>query len=146
MRYCNFCHRLTTGQPLFCNFCGRSYDVKLCPSRHINPRAATICSECGSRDLSTPQPPISFSRIVLFRFLRILPGVLLLLVTVAFFFGLVSALLHNITVQRQALGAGLLLALLWWLYLHLPGFVRHGLQRFIRRGKAGKGGSHGHHG
>ncbi len=31
MRYCNQCHRITAGEPLFCNFCGRSYDFKLCP-------------------------------------------------------------------------------------------------------------------
>lgn len=145
MRYCNYCHRLTTGEPLFCNFCGRSYDVKLCPARHINPRAATICSQCGSHDLSTPQPPISLATTLLLHSVRIFPGILLLLVTLVFFFGLISVLLHNVAVQGQALCAGLVLALLWWLYLHLPGFVRHGIQRFVRRGKASKGGGHGHH-
>ena len=58
MRYCNECHRMTAGEPLFCNFCGRSYDLKLCPHRHPNPRNAEICSECGSRDLSTPHPHV----------------------------------------------------------------------------------------
>ena len=29
---------MTAGEPLFCNFCGRSYDLKLCPHRHPNPR------------------------------------------------------------------------------------------------------------
>ena len=58
MRYCNQCHRITPGEPLFCNFCGRSYDFKLCPHRHPNPRNAEICSQCGSRELSTPHPRV----------------------------------------------------------------------------------------
>src|SRR5216684_2914579 len=60
MKYCYECGRMTPGEPLFCNFCGRSYDVKLCPGRHVNPRHAEVCSQCGSRDLSTPQPKVSW--------------------------------------------------------------------------------------
>src|SRR6202167_1008942 len=56
MKYCFNCNRITPGEPLFCNSCGYSYDVKLCPRRHRNPRSAQACSQCGSRDLSTPQP------------------------------------------------------------------------------------------
>lgn len=55
MRLCHSCYRLTLGSPRFCNSCGRSYDVKLCPSGHRNARTATACAECGSRELSTPQ-------------------------------------------------------------------------------------------
>src|SRR5271169_1531111 len=58
MKYCYQCGRMTDGEPLFCNFCGRSYDVKLCPRLHVNPRFADACSRCGSRDLSTPQPKV----------------------------------------------------------------------------------------
>ena len=56
MRYCNYCRKFTAGNAPFCNFCGRSYGVKLCPRGHKNPRAAEACSECGSMDLSTPSP------------------------------------------------------------------------------------------
>jgi hypothetical protein len=56
MRYCNHCKKFTVGNPPYCNFCGRSYRVKLCPRGHKNPRAAQACSECGSKDLSTPMP------------------------------------------------------------------------------------------
>ncbi len=59
MRYCNHCRKFTAGKAPFCNFCGRSYGVKLCPRGHSNPRAAEACSECGSKDLSTPMPPNS---------------------------------------------------------------------------------------
>jgi len=37
MKYCYQCGKLTNGDPAFCNHCGRSYDVKLCPRMHQNP-------------------------------------------------------------------------------------------------------------
>lgn len=144
MRYCTNCRHITPGQPLFCNFCGRSYDVKLCPSRHTNPRSATVCSQCGSRELSSPQPRAAFAIRLLLRLAWVAGGVFLLLVTVLFFLELLEALLHNPAVQTQAFCVGLVIAILWWLYMQLPGFVRTGLRRMVRRGK-GKGGEHGHH-
>ena len=74
MRYCNQCHRMTAGEPLFCNFCGRSYELKLCPHRHPNPRNAEICSQCGSRDLSTPHPHVALWLAVAIKVLTGLPG------------------------------------------------------------------------
>jgi RNA polymerase subunit RPABC4/transcription elongation factor Spt4 len=59
MRLCTNCHQITVGKPLFCNKCGSSYNLKLCSRLHVNPRAAKICSQCGSKDLSTPQPKVS---------------------------------------------------------------------------------------
>lgn len=56
MRYCSNCKKLTAGKPPYCNHCGRTYGVRLCPRGHVNPRAAEACSECGSMDLSTPSP------------------------------------------------------------------------------------------
>ena len=61
MKYCYHCGHMTAGEPLFCDHCGRSYDVKLCPRLHPNPRGAEVCSQCGSRELSTPQPKIPMS-------------------------------------------------------------------------------------
>ena len=58
MRFCNRCRKLTTGDPLFCAFCGSTYDVKLCSRHHPNPRYVEVCSQCGSRDMTTPHPPI----------------------------------------------------------------------------------------
>ena len=77
MRYCNQCHKITPGEPLFCNFCGRSYNLKLCPHRHPNPRSAEICSQCGSRELSTPHPRVPFLLLPLVWLLTALPGLLL---------------------------------------------------------------------
>src|ERR1700738_624453 len=60
MKYCYNCNRATIREPLFCNFCGRSYNIKLCPKLHVNPRNAEPCSHCGSRELSLPQPKVPF--------------------------------------------------------------------------------------
>lgn len=144
MRYCHACHRMTTGEPLFCNFCGRSYDVKLCPSRHINPRAATVCSQCGSHDLSTPQPPVPFSTRMTLRLLRLLPGILLLGFSVLFLVELVKAFLQSPVLQAQFVWLCLLLGFLWWLYVRLPGFIRHGIGKIGRKRKGGGGGHGGH--
>jgi len=142
MRYCNNCHRITLGEPLFCNFCGRSYDVKLCPARHINPRSAVICSQCGSHDLSTPHPRMSILKNVLLRSIRIVPGILLLVFSILFLVEFVRSFLQNPVIQAQTLCAGLMLALLWWAYMQLPAFIRNGLKAFVRRKRSKDRGHH----
>jgi hypothetical protein len=57
MKHCSQCRRFTAGRPTYCPFCGRSYNVKICPRGHASPRGVTFCAECGSGDLSTPAPP-----------------------------------------------------------------------------------------
>src|SRR5215813_4390813 len=114
MRYCHQCYRITPGEPLFCNFCGRSYDWKLCPHRHPNPRNAEICSQCGSRDLSMPAPHTSFVVALLVKLLTILPGFALVVLSTLFLFGLIQALLTNQALMFQAVIAGLMLAFLWY--------------------------------
>ena len=133
MRYCNHCHRITQGEPLFCNFCGRSYDFKLCPSRHPNPRNAEICSQCGSRELSTPQPRIPLWLAPLVALLSAMPGLLLLGVTILFFFALINVLIRDQQLLFQAMLAGLMLAFLWYLYMHLPAFLRRFISKLFHR-------------
>ena len=52
MRYCPNCQRINAGSPVICNYCGRTWYVRLCPSRHENPYDAQYCATCGSVDLS----------------------------------------------------------------------------------------------
>ena len=144
MRYCNQCHKVTPGEPLFCNFCGRSYDFKLCPQRHPNPRNAEVCNQCGSRELSMPHPRVPFWLRTLLVLLSLLPGLFLAAVSIAFVFGLVRALLINQQLQFQALMAGLMLAFLWYLYLHLPAVLRRFLTRLFRRSRHDQRDGHGH--
>ena len=137
MRYCNQCHRITPGEPLFCNFCGRSYDLKLCPHRHPNPRSAEICSQCGSRDLSIPQPHVPLWLSPLLVLLSGLPGLLLLAITTLFAIGLINALISDQQLMFQFMLVGLMLAFLWYLYMHLPAFIRRSLIRLFRRSQRG---------
>src|SRR3954447_15764946 len=109
MRYCHNCHKVTTGEPLFCHSCGSTYDAKLCPARHINPRWATVCAQCGSRDLSTPAPrvPLSFRLMLLLGSLA--PGLVLVLLLVLAVSAVVQAVLTNQAIQGQLLAAILIL-------------------------------------
>ena len=135
MRYCNQCHRITSGEPLFCNFCGRSYDSKLCPHRHPNPRNAEICSQCGSRELSTPHPRVPLWLAPIVTLLTVLPGLALAAISIAFAFGLVRTILTNQALMFQAVLAGSMLALLWYLYSQLPHFLRRFISRLFRRSR-----------
>lgn len=145
MKYCHNCHRITVGEPLFCSFCGRTYEVKLCPRLHPNPRTADVCSQCGSRDLSTPEPHSSFWTHFLERLVHVLPGIFLLLISVMFFAAFLQAFLTNPAVQGQFLTVGLLLALLWWLYVKLPRFVQRTIRKGIHRLTGRSGGHDEHH-
>jgi RNA polymerase subunit RPABC4/transcription elongation factor Spt4 len=137
MRLCTNCHRITLGEPLFCSFCGRTYDVKLCHEhRHPNPRNARVCSQCGSTDFTTPQPkPALLLRPLIF-LLSVLPGLLLLLISALFLVSFFQALISSPQLLGQFLVAGLLLAILWLLYMQLPRFVRSGVHRLFGKSKS----------
>lgn len=120
MKYCYECGHVTGGEPLYCQFCGRTYDVKLCPRHHANPRFAEVCSQCGSRDFSTPQPKISFVWRVGVILVRIVLGALLVAASLSF---LVAALLRR-EVQNGLIAVGLLLGVLWFLWSMLPNWFR----------------------
>ena len=113
MKYCHKCHRITAGKPTFCNWCGATYDVKLCPRLHVNPRAAQVCSQCGSHDLSTPQPRIPLALRPAVFLLSLGPGVVLLLLllvwTVFFVRQLVADPNHLFGYMVVALILGLML-------------------------------------
>jgi Flp pilus assembly protein TadB len=126
---------------MFCNFCGRSYDFKLCPSRHPNPRNAEVCNQCGSRELSTPQPRVPLWLVPMVALLSVLPGLLLAGVTVLFLIALVNALVHSPQALFQLMLIGLMLSFLWYLYMHLPAFLRRFLSRLFHRSKRD---DHGH--
>jgi len=118
MRYCTQCHHITLGKALFCNVCGSSYDVKLCPSRHVNPRTAAVCSQCGSHDLSTPAPRVSpWVRIVLWS-APVLAGLLLILLSLLALAALLDVVVSSQEVPPKLAAGVLLLAGLWLCYLH----------------------------
>src|SRR6266481_1942139 len=120
MKYCNSCRRTTYGEPLFCNHCGSSYDVKYCPRHHPNPRNAEVCSECGNRDLSTPQHKISIGKRFLIFLLMKLPIVLLMAGLVAVSVFIVKRLLFGPESFLPLMCIALFLGLLLWFWMMLP--------------------------
>jgi hypothetical protein len=126
MKYCYQCGKMTAGEPLYCGTCGRTYDVKLCPRAHVNPRGAEVCSKCGSRELSTPQPRIPMSLRLLALLLRLGLGLLLFHASLS----LVIALVRTPEVQRALVAFGLLLTGLWWLWSKLPDWFQEAIRSF----------------
>lgn len=127
MKYCYQCGRMTVGEPLFCNHCGRSYDIKFCPRLHPNSRISEVCSLCGSRDLSTPQPKVSVWWKVLSFFLRIVVGALLVLISITLLVSFVS-----IPQMQNALFAlAILLGVLWWMWSEIPSWMKKVARRVL---------------
>src|SRR5713101_5189410 len=124
MRYCYNCNRITSGEPLFCNFCGRSYNVKLCPRKHANPRNAEACSQCGSRDLSTPQPKVPLWVPIVEFLLSLIPGFFLGVVTILS----VVLMIREISQRPDMIVAlamlSIALGILWWIWSQLPAWFR----------------------
>ena len=129
MIYCYNCGHMTAGEPLFCGKCGRTYDVKLCPRLHPNPRGAEVCSKCGSRELSTPQPKIPMSLKLLAILVRLALGLLLFYATLS----LGIALLRTPQVQSALVALGLLLGCLWWLWSRLPDWLQEAIRALWKR-------------
>jgi hypothetical protein len=126
MKYCYQCGKMTAGEPLYCGTCGRTYDVKLCPRSHVNPRGAEVCSKCGSRELSTPQPKVPMSLRLLALIVRLGLGLLLFYASLS----LVIALLRTREVQQLVVVLGILLSGLWWLWSKLPDWFQEAIRSF----------------
>lgn len=129
MKYCYHCGRITAGEPFFCNCCGRSYDVKLCSRLHPNPRSAEVCSQCGSRELSTPQPRVSVWWHVLGFLLRAVSAVFLVIFSLA----VLLKALRSPVVQNGLVILTLLLLVLWAMWRMLPDWFRKLVHRSMKR-------------
>jgi hypothetical protein len=127
--YCYFCGHLTPGEPVFCNYCGRSYDVKRCPRLHANPRGADVCSRCGSRELSTPQPRVPASWKLLAILVRLAAGLLLFSATLVF----LVVVTRSQEVRRAAVTIGLVLGSLWLAWTKLPDWLQEAIRRAVLR-------------
>ncbi len=134
MKYCFQCNRITTGEPLFCNYCGSSYDVKLCSRLHPNPRRAEVCSLCGSRDLSTPQPRVPVWGRALLAIVPWLVGIPLAIATVAAGVDIACELLSRPAVQAGVAALVILIGVLWFLWSQLPEWTRKAIHHAISKG------------
>ena len=132
MKYCYNCNRITPGKPLFCGSCGRSFDIKLCPRLHANSRRAEVCSQCGSRDLSSPQPRIPFfGRLVVF-LLTVILWVLVIALTLTFVLIFLRQILTNTNVIQDLMGIAIIVGLMWWMWTQIPLWLREALYRWLR--------------
>jgi hypothetical protein len=142
-RYCYNCNKITVGEPLFCNFCGRSYNVKLCPRLHPNPRISSICSQCGSRELSTPQPKVPVWVPILEFLLRMIPGAALAALSIT---AVALFILAILTRPALLLSTALLLAalgFLWWVWSQIPASFRRAIHYLLARRREGRQGRQG---
>ena len=133
MKYCYNCNHITPGEPLYCNFCGRSYDVKLCPRRHVNPRRAEACSQCGSRDLSTPQPrrpvwvpPLGF-------LLSWVPGAFLSFASVVVLLAAIIGILQRPDMIVSLILLTIPFGILWAMWSELPAWFRTWVYKLLKR-------------
>ena len=120
MKYCYQCGKMTAGEPLYCGTCGRTYDVKLCPRAHVNPRGAEVCSKCGIRELSTPQPKIPMIWRLLALLVRLGLGLLLFYVSLCF----LIAVIRTPEAQHFFVAIGMFLAYLWYMFSKLPDWLQ----------------------
>jgi len=137
MKYCYNCNRITPGEPLFCNFCGRSYNVKLCPRMHPNPRSAEACSQCGSRDLSTPQPRVPLWAPVLQFFLSLIPGFILTVLSILSVALVIRAIRQSPRALTSLVFLLLALGVFWWIWSRIPQWFRKAIYKMLKRKRDG---------
>lgn len=137
MKYCWNCNHITPGEPLFCNSCGRSYDVKLCPRLHPNPRSAEACSQCGSRDLSTPQPRVPLWAPVVEFLLSLVPGFILFVLSIGALAAFATALAREPQLLCSAVLLLIALGVLWWVWMQIPAWIRKAISNLLRRTREG---------
>jgi hypothetical protein len=137
MKYCYACGHTTGGEPLFCNSCGRSYNVKLCPKLHVNPRIAEACFQCGSRDLSTPQPKIPVSWRLVAILAQAVSGLLLLCLSVPLLAAFLAGLTDHLATPDRLFVGIFVLIILWGSWILLP----DGFRRIIHHSLIRKSGS-----
>jgi hypothetical protein len=82
-----------------------------------------------------PHPRVPLWLAPLLLILSALPGLVLIGVTLLFLIGFVNALASSPQLLPQFMLVGLMLAFLWYLYMHLPRFLRRFLTRLFSRSK-----------
>lgn len=123
MKRCNECFRYSVGQPPYCPYCGRSYDVRLCSRGHANARNMTFCATCGSDDLSTPAPPEGRLARLSRWSLRVIVATAAACVALAVAAGIVASVDWSV-LTGPLTGLVLMCAALYWTTTLLPGPVK----------------------
>jgi len=105
--------------------------VKLCPKIHANPRTAEACSQCGSRDLSIPQPRIP----IFWGFLAVLVQAVFGLLLLSLSLRIIAAFLNDLATRSAApdrlLVGVFIVMILWAFWIMLPDAFRWIIHRSL---------------
>ena len=132
MKFCFECAHITGGGTAVCNFCGRSYNTKLCPKMHPNPRFAEACSRCGSRDLSVPQRKVPFAFVLAAWVIQSFTGLTLGLLSIRIALSIVRGK-YSHSAGNKTLILPVALCLFWLLWVALPTFLRRLIRKILDR-------------
>jgi hypothetical protein len=133
MKYCAACNKITPGEPLFCQFCGCSFDCKLCPRLHPNPRSAEICSRCGSRDLSRPAPRVPWWAHVIEVVIPVISGLALAIGSLGATIIAITAVVENPGLIVSLIFLSIAFGILWAMWSELPTWLRTAIYRILNR-------------
>jgi hypothetical protein len=133
VKYCAACNKITPGQPLFCQFCGCSFNVKLCPRFHPNPRNAELCSRCGSRDLSRPAPRVPWWARVIEVVIPAISGLVLAIGSLGATIIVITAMVQNPHQFLPFIFLSIAFGILWAMWSELPAWLRTAIYRLLNR-------------
>jgi hypothetical protein len=124
---------MTSGAPAYCHNCGKTYNVKLCSRGHINPRSANVCSQCGSREMSTPQRKIPFLlKPLIFLFSHFF-GIALIFSLVIFIGYFAYQIFTDPNGLLPLMCIGLSLGVLFLFWMMLPNFLKAPIRWLFKR-------------
>lgn len=144
MRWCPSCRRISPGQPERCHYCGRTWNLRLCPSGHENPPDSQYCGLCGSARLSEPAPGGYFIN-WLFRPLNH-PGLIVRMLLAVLGIALVITILTNIdSLAPLLLAIAFFVIAFWFARRLLPDWLVRRVTRRLRSARRGKSTPNGPH-
>lgn len=113
--------------------------MKLCPRLHVNSRISQVCSQCGSREFSTPQPKVP----LLTRLFVVTVTGLLGTVLIGFALFVIGVFLEQLVTQTNVLndliGIGIMVFVLSWIWTQIPLWIRKTIHRMIEGRRKDKG-------
>jgi hypothetical protein len=131
MKYCYNCHRVTTGDPIYCASCGRTYNIKICSHGHPNGRSVTFCSQCGTGQFSVPQPIVPLWLRPLLFFVRMLPVLALVITSVVLILGIWHHVVTNPAIQIRLIYVAVVFCIFWFCWRKLPLGLRRGIRTLL---------------
>lgn len=125
MRYCPYCRRINEGKPQICNFCGRTWYIRLCQRGHENPYNAQYCGICGSADLTETAGPRPWF------FIALKIGILIIIALSTYF--IFTSLFRVQTLTFVVIACLFIFALQFALSM-LPRSISDGIRKLVRWG------------